>query len=164
MFGFWWRCRRPLEVRMLSARSRRRIQTRRIQRAHSVSRKGPRRMPPLLRYSYASTKRKRLEARLATARRNLHTGSCIADMPTQLLERATQNIAARAKCGSAIFAQLRITNTNRDKSPRFRRWPVTHRASHRYELQGTGESAQILVRQFRAVGTPTVDSRCSRVG
>ena len=56
-----WRRRRPLELRMLPARSRRRTRTRRTQRAHSVSRKGPRFVPPLLRWRQTSTQRARLK-------------------------------------------------------------------------------------------------------
>ena len=46
-----WRRRRPLELRMPPARSRQRKRTRRTRRAHSVSRQGPRQVPPLLRWS-----------------------------------------------------------------------------------------------------------------
>src|SRR5215471_20230046 len=46
---FWLACRRPPELRMLRAKSRRRKQIRRIQPAHRASRQGPRQVPPLLR-------------------------------------------------------------------------------------------------------------------
>ena len=52
-----WRRRRPLELRMPPARSRQRKRTRRTQRAHSVSRQGPRQVPPLLMWFEISRKR-----------------------------------------------------------------------------------------------------------
>jgi hypothetical protein len=65
-----WRRRRPLELRMPPARSRQRKQTRRTQRAHSVSRQGPRQVPPLLMSFEVSRKRDCSEV-VASVRREI---------------------------------------------------------------------------------------------
>ena len=91
-----WRRRRPLELRMPPARSRQRKRTRRTQRAHSVSRQGPRQVPPLLMWFEISRKRNRSEVGCMPAAKFARARHAWREWRRQALDRALEKICVRS--------------------------------------------------------------------
>ena len=161
-----WLRRRPLELRMPPAISHRRKRTRRTQRAHSVSRKGPRCCLPccddgkLAQSAQGSKAVARRCDKSCMPRHALRTWRRQPfDRPRQN-NAAAENAAVQYRCTERFVPDL---SEGQGNSPQFEQWNV--RPAHESHSPTTMCCAarDAPSRARLASGARAVDSNCSRV-